>query len=152
MDVTTPDNDQSLDIDLLVREIEQRRPRWESAGFTVGPLTWQSDGWGSPISTDRPEHDAPLSVGFEVSEGIAGREVRGYIAPQGERGWPREGRVVAWTLGYADLDIVNWATEDVESVAGVNQFRDAMEFGRVLDSWFARVSANDTNAGTDRSV
>jgi hypothetical protein len=125
-----------LDVDLLADQIERRRSGWEAAGFEVGRLTWRCD---RMFSDERADCESPHSVGVAVIEDVTRREAIGYVAPLGERGWPREGRLVAWTGGWADADIVNWATDDV--APDVPQFRTVAEFARALDRWFARVSA-----------
>ena len=133
-------DDIDLDVDSLAHEIERRRPVWEKAGFTVGPLTWRSRD-DRVVTRDRSRYERPESVGVEVIEDVAGREARNYVALEGERGWPREGAVVAWRYGYADMDIVNWATDDVVSVVDWNWFRDVAAFGNALDRWFGRITA-----------
>ena len=85
--------------------------------------------------------EPPESVGVTVIEDVAGRAAHQYVAPVGERGWPREGAVVAWRSGYADMDIVNWATDDVVSVLDWNWFRDVAGFGEAQDRWFRRIAA-----------
>jgi hypothetical protein len=104
-----------LDLDLAAAEIEKRRSRWSSAGFTVGPLTWRDPGaWPYPY-VSRDLLSQPDSVGVRCTRADV------------------EFGVVLWPGGWADVEVANLqtgemevTTPDVSSIGDVSQLLDAL--------------------------
>ncbi len=80
----------SLDLDQVAAALARLRGSWERRGVTAGPLTWRDarTPWPRPLRTDRSMVSEPESVGLTLTAG------------------GREGRLIIWRGGWADIDLL----------------------------------------------
>ena len=86
-----PDDRSSPDLDEVASTLTNLRPGWVAQGLTAGTLTWRdaSASWPRPLLTNRSTVLEPESVGITLT------------AADG-----REGRLVIWRGGWADVDVL----------------------------------------------
>ncbi|MER7692444.1 hypothetical protein [Streptomyces sp. NPDC097610] len=111
-----------IDLDQAVIEITDRRRGWESAGLTVGPVSWRDEAasWPQRLETDRSRVGDPDSIGVRIA-GLAETELC----------------VVLFRGGWADVDfIVNM--DDAGSLPAPD-VASPQAFGNLLDRCVSRV-------------
>ncbi len=108
-----------IDLDQAAAKIVERRHNWETAGLTVGAVTWRDEtsAWPQPLETDRSLVIEPDSIGVRITntEGI-------------------EVHITLYRGGWADLDTL---TGD-NAVCDAPQVASADAFGTLLDVHVAR--------------
>jgi hypothetical protein len=89
--MSSPTTAPLLDLDQVATTLTGLRPGWVAQGLTAGPLTWRdaSASWPRPLLTNRSTVLEPESVGITLT------------AADG-----REGRLVIWRGGWADVDVL----------------------------------------------
>jgi hypothetical protein len=93
--MNSPTTPPSLDLDQVAGVLASLRSGWLGQGLTAGPLTWRDAraSWPKPLATNRSAVFEPESVGITLT------------ASGG-----REGRLVIWHGGWADVELLADAT------------------------------------------
>jgi hypothetical protein len=93
--VSSPATPPPLDLDQVASTLASLRPGRTGQGLTAGPLTWRDAraSWPQPLVTDRSLVAEPESVGLTLT------------AADG-----REGHLVIWRGGWADIDLLDGET------------------------------------------
>lgn len=119
--------DRLVDLDLVLVELSQRRPKWTQLGLVVGEFTWRdaAASWPQPIVTDRASVIDPESLGMTFHAGGGA-----------------DALLVLWTGGWADLE----AAIDGELVLDAPEFVDVQSCVAVADALVERL-AGSTKSG-----
>jgi hypothetical protein len=105
----------NLDLDQAADIIAGRQPNWLTLGLIAEPLTWMDNeaDWPRPLLTDRAQAQRPMSLGVHL------------------RGEATEAEIVLYAGGWADADLVRWAS--AETSCEYAELDDVNDFGPFLD-------------------
>ena len=105
----------NLDLDQAADIIAGRRPSWLALGLIAEPLTWMDNDadWPRPLLTERDQAGRPMSLGVHL------------------RGEATEAEIVLYAGGWADADLVRWAT--AETFCEYAELDNADDFAPFLD-------------------
>jgi hypothetical protein len=80
-----------LDLDAVGAALEERRQGWETAGFTVGMLTWRDEAapWPQELIHDRSKVSDPDSVGVVLRRGADEAEIVVFRGGWADLSWLR---------------------------------------------------------------
>lgn len=89
--MSSPTTAPPLDLDQVASALDGLQQGWAGQGLTAGPLTWRDAraSWPRPLLTDRSAILEPESVGITLTAAD-----------------DRQGRLVIWRGGWADLDVL----------------------------------------------
>ena len=113
---------QSVDLDAVHAELQERRAAWVSGGLAAGPFTWRDSAatWPYVIETDRGAVTDPESLGVVLGDPSE-----------------RYAELVLWRGGWADAN----GFDGVAIFSEAPRFSDVVSCLAVVDALVARLGA-----------